>query len=80
MVPDPEFSASEHRETTNSKWGPSMELQLPTVIANRIADLEQSEAELVAALIRVRDEKQRLMSELGNYPAPQQAIILEDPE
>ena len=55
-----------------------MELQLPTVIANRIADLEQSEAELVAALLRVRDEKQRLLSELGNYPRPQQAIILED--
>jgi len=57
-----------------------MELQLPTVIANQIADLEQSEAELVAALIRVREEKQRLLSELGNYPGPQQAIILEDSE
>ena len=57
-----------------------MELQLPTVIANQIADLEQSEAELVAALIRVREEKQRLLSELGNYPGLQQAIILEDPE
>ena len=57
-----------------------MELQLPTVIANRIADLEQSEAELVAALLRVRDEKQRLLSELGNYPGLQQAIILEDSE
>ena len=55
-----------------------MELQLPTVIANQIADLEQSEAELVAALLRVRDEKQRLLSELGNYPWPQQAIIIED--
>ena len=55
-----------------------MELKLPTVIANQIADLEQSEAELVAALLRVRDEKQRLLSELGNYPEPQQAIILED--
>ena len=55
-----------------------MELQLPTVIANQIADLEQSEAELVAALLRVRDEKQRLLSELGNYPVPQQPVILED--
>ena len=55
-----------------------MELQLPTVIANQIADLEQSEAELVAALLRVRDEKQRLLSELGIYPGPQQAIIIED--
>ena len=55
-----------------------MELQLPTVIANQIADLEQSEAELVAALLRVRDEKQRLLSELGNYPGLQQPVILED--
>ena len=55
-----------------------MELQLPTVIANQIADLEQSEAELVAALLRVRDEKQRLLSELANYPGPQQPVILED--
>ena len=57
-----------------------MEFQLPTVIANQIADLEQSEAELVAALIRVREEKQRLLSELGNYPGPQQGIIREDSE
>ena len=55
-----------------------MELRLPTVIANQIADLEQSEAELVAALLRIRDEKQRLSSELGSYPGPQQSIILED--
>ena len=55
-----------------------MELRLPTVIANQIADLEQSEAELVAALLRVRDEKQRLLSELGNYSGPQQSIIRED--